>query len=126
VNVDSDVQQADGQVEEFHGYGEAQSVLDRGLSLPLTATTAVAALALVSASLLRLPELARWALSPGEGEVALAARNLVRGVTLPDDMLGQPFVVEWVALFMFLGDTNETIGRVGLAIAGILAIICVR
>ena len=121
----SEIHQVDGRVEEPGRAGEIGSVLDRSLSFPLTASAAVVALALIGASLLRLPQLARWALSPEEAEVALTARNLVRGMTLPDDMLGQPFVVEWIALFMFLGDTNESVGRVGLAVAGIIAIVAV-
>ena len=123
--MESEIQQVDGHIEDGGPVGETGSILERSVAFQLTATAAVAALALVGASLLRLPELARWALSPEEGEVALAAHNLVRGITLPDDMLGQPFVIEWVALFMFLGDTNESVGRVGLAVAGIIAIVAV-
>lgn len=115
----------DGQVAagEEHTLDPAGSVLDRGLSIPITATAIISTLAVVIASLFRLPELDRWAFSPEEGAIALAARNLVRGASIPDDMLGQPFVIEWVALFMFLGDTTLSVARVSMAVAGIIAIL---
>ena len=82
----------------------------------------------MAGALLRLPALARWALTPEEGSIALAARNLVRGATLPNDMLGKPFVIAWTALFMFLGDTNESVGRVGFALpdVAIIAVLALR
>ncbi|CAN5608957.1 hypothetical protein BH23CHL2_BH23CHL2_08590 [soil metagenome] len=122
--MDSDIQQADGQIEEKSRPVEPSgSILDRQVAIPFSLTVVLSAIALIAAAALRLPELSRWALSPEEGGTALAARNLVRGAAVPDDMLGQPFVVEWVALFMFLGDTIESVGRVGTAVAGIIAIL---
>ena len=119
------MQQADGQIDGQARFEPDGSVLDRSLPLSLSTIVVVSALALVAGALLRLPALARWALTPEEGAIALAARNLVRGATLPNDMLGQPFVIAWTALFMFLGDTNESVGRVGFAVAGVVAIIAV-
>lgn len=101
----------------------AASVLDRAVSLPLTAGALVAAMAVLLAMALRLPELGRWAFNPAEGSLALAARDLIRGNTIPDEMHGMPFVVEWIALFMFLGDTIISIARLSMAVAGIAAII---
>lgn len=99
------------------------SMLDRTISLPLTAGSVVAAAAILLAMALRLPELDRWAFNPTEGGLALAARDLIRGNTIPDDMYGKPFVVEWAALFMFLGDTTISIARLSMAVAGIAAIV---
>ena len=110
------------QTEDFVD-GEPISALDRSIALPINVTTVVATIAVAASAFLRLPDLARWAVSPEEGAIALAAHDLVRGRSVPDDMLGQPFVVEWIALFMFFGDTVETVGRVALAVAGIAAVV---
>ncbi len=101
----------------------SDSVLERKLSLSLRSIQAfVAVAALFVGTLLRYLDLDRWPLTAGEGAIALAARNLVEGLTVPDGMLGQPFVVEWTALFMFLGDTDGTVGRLSMATSGILVI----
>src|SRR5690606_32021524 len=103
---------------------EEPSALDRGIAIPVVpAAWLVAAAATITAALLRLIDLERWALDPPDAQIALAARNLVRGLSMPDDLLGQPFVIEWTALFMFLGDTNETVGRVAMAVAGIIGVV---
>ncbi len=44
-------------------------------------------------------------------------------MTIPDEMFGQPFVIEWITLFMFLGDTTLSVARVSMAVAGIIAIL---
>ncbi len=121
MRVDSDAR----AIETDDGVDPAgqPSLLDRGISLPLTLGVLVATVSVIVAVMLRLPELDRWAFSPEEGAIALAARDLVRGNTLPDGMLGQPFVIEWVALFMFLGDTTLSVARVSMAVAGIAGII---
>lgn len=96
------------------------SVLDRRVSLTLTAGRWIAAIAaLMFGLLLRLPGLDRWAFSAAEAETALAARNLILGNDVPNNLLGRPFVIEWTALFMFLGDSVDPVARMSAAMAGI-------
>lgn len=100
------------------------SILDRTFTLSVSTGRWIAiVLTLVAAVLLRILGLDRWALSAAEGEIALAARNLVLGNDLPADLLGRPFVVEWTSLFMFLGDTTETVARMSVAVAGIAVVV---
>ncbi|HYI14812.1 MAG TPA: hypothetical protein VEX37_05450, partial [Thermomicrobiales bacterium] len=81
-----------------------QSMLDRGIEVPLAASRWIASVAAVLvAILLRFLGLDRFALSVAEAEIALAAHNLVHGGPVPDDLYGMPFTIDWTALFFFGG-----------------------
>lgn len=110
--------------EQWRAAAAHDSVLDQRISLTLTAGRWIAVVAaLVFAGLLRLPGLDRWALSASEAATALAARDLVLGNDIPNDLLGRPFVVEWTALFMFLGDSVDSVARISAAVAGLAIIV---
>jgi DNA-binding beta-propeller fold protein YncE len=113
---------------EYHDavISQPTSVLDRAVTFPrLTVGWAVISVALLAALLLRLPGLNRWALSADEGALALAAERLVSGEDVPRNLLGMPFVVEWLAFFMFLADGTITVGRVSMALAGIGVVVLI-
>lgn len=100
------------------------SMLDRGIEIPLAAGRWVAAAAAVLvAILLRFLGLDRFALSVTEADIALAAYSLVHGDTVPDDLYGMPFAIDWTALFFFGGGSADSVGRIAMATAGVLAVI---
>ncbi|MEX2315065.1 MAG: hypothetical protein WD628_05050 [Thermomicrobiales bacterium] len=100
------------------------SVLDRDFGIPLTAGRWIAAVAaIVVAVLLRFLGLDRFPLSVAEAEIALAANNIVRGETVPDDLHGMPSTIDWTALFFFGGNSADSVGRIAMATAGVLAIL---
>lgn len=100
------------------------SVLDRTLALPLAAGRWVAvAVTFVVAILLRFLGLDRWALSAAEADFALAAHDLVRGERVPAHLYGAPFTVEWTGLFLFAGGPADSVGRLAMAVAGVLAVL---
>ncbi|MBA2453422.1 MAG: glycosyltransferase family 39 protein, partial [Chloroflexia bacterium] len=100
------------------------SVLDRRISLTLTTGRWIAIVAaIVIAGLLRLPGLDRWAFSAAEAETALAARDLILGNDIPNNLLGRPFAVEWTGLFMFLGDSVDSVARMSVAVAGLAIVV---
>ena len=99
------------------------SVLDRRLSLSLPASRwIVAAVALLAALLLRVPGLNRWSLTAEEAETALAGWNLVKGNDVASDLFGRPFLVEWTALFTFIGHASDSVVRMSVAVAGVALI----
>lgn len=114
---------------ESHDPWEAEddrhlSMLDRGFEVPLAAGRWLAAtLALLIAILLRFLGLDRFALSVSEANIALAANNLVRGESVPDDLFGMPFTIDWTALFFFGGGSADSVGRLAMATAGVLAVV---
>lgn len=100
------------------------SVLDRGLEIPLAAGRWVAAAAAVLiAVLLRFLGLDRFPFSVAEADLALAAHNLVRGDSVPDDLHGMPFTVDWTAFFFFGGGSADSVGRIAMATTGVLAVL---
>lgn len=100
------------------------SPLDRELVLPtLSASTLVAVAAIGCAALVRLIGLDRFAVTPREAEIALAARALITGDGAVYDLAAHPVVVDLVAVVMFLGHSTESIGRVGLALTGVAAVV---
>lgn len=102
----------------------AATVLDRQFSIPLELGRIVPiSLALVSATLLRLPGLDRWPLTPAEGELAYTSWNLLIGNDLPDGLLGQPFLVIWTALFQFLGHATDSVVRMSAALPGVALVL---
>lgn len=95
-------------------------MLDRQLAISVPATRwIVVALTLVTATLLRLPGLNRWSLTAEEGATALTGWNLLRGEDVPSDLLGRPLLVEWTALFTFLGHATDSVVRMSAALAGV-------
>ena len=110
--------------EQWRAAPAHDSVLDRRISLTLTTGRWIAVVAaLVFAGLLRLPGLDRWAFSAAEAETALAARDLILGNDIPNNLLGRPFVVEWTALFMFLGDSVDSVARISAALVGLAIVV---
>lgn len=104
--------------------GASRSVLDRTFDLPfVTGRWILVTVAVVAGGLLRLVDLARWPFTAAEGEIALAAHNLMRGADVPDHLLGMPATVQWVGLFLFSGGSAETVARVAAAVAGLALII---
>ncbi len=110
--------------EQWRAAAAHDSVLDHRLSITLSTGRWIAVVAaILFAGLLRLPGLDRWAFSAGEGETALAARDLLLGNDVPNDLLGRPFLVEWTALFMFLGDSVDSVARISAAVAGVAVVV---
>jgi len=106
------------EVDDAH-----ESVLDRGIEIPLALGRWVAAaFAIVVAILLRFLGLDRFALSAAEADIALSAHNLVRGESVPDELFGMPFAIDWTALFFFAGGSTDSVGRIAMATGGVLAI----
>lgn len=100
------------------------SMLDRGIEIPLTAGRWIAAsAALLIAVLLRFLGLDRFPLSVAEADIALAAHNLVHGESVPDDLHGVPFAIDWSAFFFFGGGSADSVGRIAMATAGVLAVL---
>ena len=96
------------------------SLLDRHLNLSISMGRWIAVvIALVAATLLRVPGLNRWALSANEAETAFTSWNLLLGNEVPSDLLGRPFIVEWTTLFMFLGHSTDSVARMSSVVAGI-------
>jgi DNA-binding beta-propeller fold protein YncE len=99
-------------------------ILDRTLDIPLAAGRWIAAVvAITAALLLRFLGLDRFPFSAAEAELALTAHQLVRGELVSNDLAGAPFTVEWTALFLFGGGTADSIARIAMAAAGVLAIL---
>jgi DNA-binding beta-propeller fold protein YncE len=101
-----------------------RSTLDRTIDLPIaTGRWMVVALAFAAGVLLRFLDLTRWPLSVGEAEITLTAHNLVHGADVPESLLGMPTTIQWVALFLFSGGSTESLARVAVATAGLLAVL---
>ena len=100
------------------------SVLDRGLVIPLVVGRWVAATAAVLiAVLIRFLGLDRFPYSVTEADIALTAHNLVHGESVPDDLLGMPFAIDWTALFFFAGGSADSVGRIAMATAGVITVL---
>ena len=100
------------------------SMLDRSIEIPLSASRWIAAAtAVLAAVLLRFLGLDRFAYSVAEADIALAAHNLVHGESVPDELHGMPFAIDWTALFVFGGGSADSVGRIAMATAGVLAVL---
>ncbi|HUG14913.1 MAG TPA: NHL repeat-containing protein [Thermomicrobiales bacterium] len=102
------------------------SLLDRPLTMPRASTAGIAAaLALVAALLLRFTGLDRWPLTVMEANIAQSAHDIVRGTGGVDHLFGAPAVVGWVSLLFFAGWPADSVARVAMAVAGLLAVVLV-
>lgn len=102
------------------------SVLDRGIPLPrMSVPVAAAVVSLLTALFLRLPGLDRWPLSAMEARLALTAHDIVRGTGDVDHLFGNATTVNWTALVFFIGWPADSVARLGVAMAGILAVLAV-
>ncbi|MCO5175658.1 MAG: 6-bladed beta-propeller [Thermomicrobiales bacterium] len=100
------------------------SVLDRAIDLPFAGGRwALASIAIVAATLLRLVGLDRWPLSASGGDSALSAWWIVRGENVSDDLHGVAATVQWAALAIFVGGANDAIVRVAFGLAGIATVL---
>jgi DNA-binding beta-propeller fold protein YncE len=118
-------------IAEEHGVHDphvpaSASVLDHEISFPRFSASVVAAVvAVVAAFLLRLPGLDRWPLSVAEANLAHTAHDIVRGTGDVDRLFGAATTVNWAALFFFVGWPSDSVARISVAAAGILAVISV-
>ncbi|MFW6074106.1 MAG: hypothetical protein ACOC9Y_00825, partial [Chloroflexota bacterium] len=96
--------------------------LDRLLTIPRLNWVQIGGILLLfGGTIVRLAGLDRWAVTPGESEIALAASAIVNGASHDNDLAGSPFTALLTAGGMFIGDSTETVGRVTMALVGILA-----
>jgi DNA-binding beta-propeller fold protein YncE len=104
--------------------GPYPSVLDRTIELPWATGSAIAALAaILIAVALRFIGLDRWPMAIAEADLALTAHNLVRGESVPNHLFGAPFTIEWTSLFLFSGGSADSVARLAMAFAGVLAVV---
>jgi len=104
----------------------APSVLDRSIVLPVAAGRWIAATIAVSIGLLlRFIGLDRWPFTVGEANIAQAAYRLIHGESTSAHLQGAPFTIDWTALFFFAGSDLDSVARLSMAVAGVLALLVI-